>query len=40
LTLRGRVYLLLLAIRRRLFQPATMKDWRRRRQKAPRMPDL
>jgi hypothetical protein len=40
LTLQGRVYLLLLAIRRRLFQPEEMKDWRRRRRKAPRLPDI
>jgi hypothetical protein len=39
-TLRGRVYLLLQAIRRRLFRPEEQKDWQRRRRKAPRLPDL
>lgn len=40
LTLRGRVYLLLKAIHRRLFQPEQLRDWRRRRRKAPRRPEL
>jgi hypothetical protein len=39
-TLPGRAYLLLKAIRRRLFQPEQFRDWRRRRQKAPSRPDL
>ena len=39
-TLRGRLYLQLQAIRRRLFQPEKLKDWRRRRPMAPRLPDF
>jgi len=39
-SLRGRVYLMLQAVKRRLFQPEKMKDIRRRRKKAPRLPEL
>jgi hypothetical protein len=40
MTFKGRVYLALQAVKRRLFQPDTVKDIKRRRQKAPRLPDL
>jgi hypothetical protein len=38
-SIRGKIYLMLQAVKRRLFQPEVMKEIRRRRQKAPRLPD-
>jgi hypothetical protein len=38
-SIRGKVYLMLQAVKRRLFQPDVIKEIRRRRQKAPRLPD-
>ena len=39
LTLRGRLYLILRSMKQRMFQPQVAREIRRRRQKAPLLPE-